>query len=60
MAIDKVMMGEQTDREATKEERERVALHELGHAIAAELVRPGSVSQVALSAARAGARLCAS
>lgn len=48
MAIDKVMMGERTDREATKEERERVALHELGHAIAAELVRPGSVSQVAL------------
>ncbi|TYP77718.1 AAA family ATPase [Paenibacillus methanolicus] len=49
MAIDKVMMGERTDREATKEERERVALHELGHAITAELVRPGSVSQVALS-----------
>lgn len=49
MAIDKVMMGEKTDREATKEERERIALHELGHAIAAELVRPGSVSQVALS-----------
>ncbi|MUT65438.1 AAA family ATPase [Paenibacillus sp. NEAU-GSW1] len=49
MAIDKVMMGEKTDREATKEERDRVALHELGHAIAAELVRPGSVSQVALS-----------
>lgn len=49
MAIDKVMMGEKTDREATKEERERIALHELGHAITAELVRPGSVSQVALS-----------
>ncbi|AJY77129.1 AAA family ATPase [Paenibacillus beijingensis] len=49
MAIDKVMMGEKTDREATNEERERVAIHELGHAIAAEMVRPGSVSQVALS-----------
>ncbi|EXX91166.1 ATPase [Paenibacillus darwinianus] len=49
MAIDKVMMGEKTDREASKEERERIALHELGHAIAAELVRPGSVSTVALS-----------
>ncbi|MFC4777608.1 AAA family ATPase [Paenibacillus sp. GCM10023252] len=49
MAIDKVMMGEKTDRESTKEERERVALHELGHAITAELVNPGSVSQVALS-----------
>ncbi|MBD2869702.1 AAA family ATPase [Paenibacillus arenilitoris] len=49
MAIDKVMMGEKTDRESTREERERVALHELGHAIMAEIVRPGSVSQVALS-----------
>jgi len=49
MAIDKVMMGEKTDREASKEERERIALHELGHAIMAELMRPGSVSQVALS-----------
>ncbi|WP_138750993.1 AAA family ATPase [Paenibacillus sinopodophylli] len=49
MAIDKVMMGEKTDRETSKEERERIALHELGHAIMAELVRPGSVSQVALS-----------
>jgi ATP-dependent metalloprotease FtsH len=49
MAIDKVMMGEKTDRESTEEERRRVALHELGHAIVAECVRPGSVSQVALS-----------
>jgi len=49
LAIDKVMMGEKTDREATKEERERVARHELGHAIVAEIVRPGSVSQVSLS-----------
>lgn len=49
LAIDKVMMGEKTDREATHEERERVALHELGHAIVAERVRPGSVSQVSLS-----------
>lgn len=49
LAIDKVMMGEKTDRESTEEERRRVALHELGHAIVAERVRPGSVSQVALS-----------
>ncbi|MEF3301750.1 AAA family ATPase [Paenibacillus sp. GYB003] len=48
-AIDKVMMGEKTDREATMEERKRVALHELGHAIAAEKVRPGTVSMVSLS-----------
>ncbi|NBI30515.1 AAA family ATPase [Chengkuizengella marina] len=49
LAIDKVMLGEKTDKESTKEERERVALHELGHAIMAELVRPGSVSQVSLT-----------
>ncbi|WP_135551429.1 AAA family ATPase [Paenibacillus cymbidii] len=48
-AIDKVMMGERSDRETTLEERERVAYHELGHAIVAELVKPGTVSQVALS-----------
>lgn len=49
LAIDKVLIGEKTDRETSQEERERVAVHELGHAIMAEIVRPGSVSQVALS-----------
>jgi ATP-dependent metalloprotease FtsH len=49
LAIDKVMMGERTDRQATKEERERVAIHELGHAIVAETLRPGSVAQVSLT-----------
>ncbi|MBC2632252.1 ATPase, partial [Salmonella enterica subsp. enterica serovar Enteritidis] len=49
MAIDKVMMGEKTDRESSVEEKRRVAIHELGHAIMAEVVRPGSVGQVALS-----------
>ncbi|WP_127530827.1 AAA family ATPase [Paenibacillus kobensis] len=48
-AIDKVMMGEKTDRETTDEERIRVARHELGHAIMAELVAPGSVANVTLS-----------
>ncbi|MBO8170756.1 MAG: AAA family ATPase [Bacillaceae bacterium] len=47
-AIDKVMMGERTDRESTREERERVGIHELGHAIVSEVLRPESVSQVAL------------
>lgn len=48
-AIDKVMMGEKTDRETTEEERVRVARHELGHAIVAEIVAPGSVANVTLS-----------
>lgn len=49
LAIDKVLMGEKSDRETNEEERRRVAFHELGHAIAAEFFRPGTVSQVALS-----------
>ncbi|MFD2371722.1 AAA family ATPase [Brevibacillus sp. GCM10020057] len=48
-AVDKVMLGEKVDREASEEEKRRVALHELGHAIVSEVVRPGSVSQVTLS-----------
>ncbi len=48
-AVDKVMLGEKVDREASEEEKKRVALHELGHAIISEVVRPGSVSQVTLS-----------
>lgn len=48
LAIDKVMLGEQTDRETNREEKKRVALHELGHALMAELLRPNSVSQVSL------------
>ncbi|MEX2103743.1 MAG: AAA family ATPase, partial [Bacilli bacterium] len=36
-AIDKVMLGEKTDRETTQEERKRVAIHELGHAIMSEV-----------------------
>jgi cell division protease FtsH len=49
LAIDKVMLGEKSDRETSKEERIRVAYHELGHAITAEAVKSGSVSQVSLS-----------
>ncbi|WP_044640039.1 AAA family ATPase [Risungbinella massiliensis] len=48
-AIDKVLMGEQSDRESNQEEKERVAVHELGHAIIAELNQSGSVAQVALT-----------
>lgn len=47
-AIDKVIMGEQMDRTASQQEKRRVAIHELGHAIVAENVKPGSISQVAL------------
>jgi cell division protease FtsH len=49
LAIDKVMMGEKTDRETNEQERQRVAIHELGHAIVSEEVNPNSVSQVTVS-----------
>jgi cell division protease FtsH len=49
LAVDKVMMGEKTDRETNAEEKERVAIHELGHAIVSETVNPMSVSQVTVS-----------
>ena len=49
MAIDKVLLGEKINREATKEDKIRVARHELGHAIMAEETTPGSVAQVVLT-----------
>jgi len=49
-AIDKVMMGEKLDRRPRDSELKRVALHEAGHAIVGELVAPGSVSSVTISA----------
>jgi len=48
-AVDKVMMGERVARRPQKDELERVAVHELGHALVAETVRPGSVSMVSIS-----------
>ena len=47
-SIDKVMMGETHDRRPGKQELKRIALHELGHAFAAEHVRPGSVSNISI------------
>jgi len=48
-AIDKVIMGEKLDRKPRREEMERVACHEMGHALVAELVRPGAVAQVTVT-----------
>ncbi|HIW34548.1 MAG TPA: AAA family ATPase [Candidatus Paenibacillus intestinavium] len=48
-AIDKVLLGERNNREATDEDKLRVARHELGHAIMAEITAPGSVAQVVLT-----------
>lgn len=48
-AIDKVLMGEKTGRVPSRDELMRVAVHELGHAIVSETVRPGSVSHITIS-----------
>ena len=47
-AVEKVMLGEKLDRKPTPEELHRVAVHECGHALLAELVRPHSVAQISI------------
>jgi len=48
-AVDKVLMGEKTGRLPTAHELYRVAVHELGHAIASEMMRPNSVSHITIA-----------
>lgn len=48
-AIDKVMMGDRLDRHPSPTELKRVAIHETGHALLSELVRPGSVSTLTVA-----------
>ncbi len=47
-AVEKVLLGEKLDRKPSEEELERVAVHEGGHALLAEYVRPNSVSQISI------------
>ena len=48
-AMEKVMMGEKLDRRPSEEERRRVAVHELGHALVSEMEKPGSVASVTVT-----------
>ncbi len=48
-AVEKVMLGEKSNRTPRQEELERVAYHEIGHALVSELVRPGSVASVTIT-----------
>jgi cell division protease FtsH len=48
-AIDKVILGEKLERRPSDAERRRVAIHETGHALVAELRRPGAVATVTIS-----------
>lgn len=45
-AIDKVIMGEKLDRLPSLEEKRRIAVHEIGHALVSELTKPGSVATI--------------
>lgn len=47
-AIDKVMLGEKLDRKVESDELRRVAIHEIGHALVSEVVRPGSVATLTI------------
>ncbi|SNX53888.1 AAA family ATPase [Thermoanaerobacterium sp. RBIITD] len=47
-AVDKVILGEKTDRKPTEEEILRVSIHEAGHAIVGETVNPNSVATVTI------------
>lgn len=47
-SIEKVMLGEAQDRQPPVAEQRRISLHEAGHALVAEHVRPGSVATVTI------------
>ena len=47
-AIDKVILGEKLDRRPSDDEIRRVGIHESGHAVVSELVKPGSVSSLTI------------
>lgn len=48
-AIDKVIMGEKLDRKPDQSELMRIAIHESGHALISEYLRPNSVSHLTIT-----------
>lgn len=48
-SIDKVMMGGKLDKRPSEAEMQRVAVHEAGHALLSEMIRPGSVSTLTVT-----------
>ncbi|HWR41932.1 AAA family ATPase [Sporomusa sp.] len=45
-AVEKVIMGEKLDRIPSSQEKNRIAVHETGHALLSEYTLPGSVASV--------------
>ncbi|MGE5558354.1 MAG: AAA family ATPase [Bacillota bacterium] len=48
-AVDKVMLGEKLERRPGDEALARIAVHEMGHAVISEVLRPGSVTSITIS-----------
>ncbi|HEY8344963.1 MAG TPA: AAA family ATPase [Bacillota bacterium] len=48
-AIDKVILGERLERRPLREEMDRVAVHETGHAFISEVLRPSSVAALTVT-----------
>jgi cell division protease FtsH len=48
-SIDKVMLGGRLDKQPSPIEMERIAIHEIGHALISEMVRSGSVSTLTIT-----------
>jgi len=48
-AIDKVILGEKLERKPERQEVQRVAVHEAGHALVSETVRPHSVAHLTVT-----------
>lgn len=48
-AVEKVILGEKLDRKPDPEEIWRIAVHETGHALVSEAIKPGSVSTVTIT-----------
>ncbi|NLW07258.1 MAG: AAA family ATPase [Clostridia bacterium] len=48
-AVDKVMLGEKLGRKPSQEELYRLAIHEAGHAVVGEVLRPRSITRVTIT-----------
>ncbi len=48
-SVEKVMMGEKIDRRPSEQQLHRVAVHEVGHGLMAELTDPGSVASISIA-----------
>ncbi|OWZ84310.1 AAA family ATPase [Natranaerobius trueperi] len=48
-SIEKVIMGEELPRKPKKQDLERIAYHEIGHALVIEVLNPHAVSKIAIT-----------